>query len=68
MKLSMEWISVENKLPNTLRNVIVAYIEEQQMWTNVGFYIKDSDTWYNLVYDRYFKVVYWTDMPAPPNL
>ena len=59
------WISVNDGLPDSYRDVIVC-LETREVYC--GWYATDSRIWHNMNGSEIESVTYWREMPDPPKM
>lgn len=63
-----EWVSVEERLPPNMDDVLVVVRDNGECWTATGYYSSMSKVWYAVLngQDTQMDVLYWMPLPAPP--
>lgn len=64
-----EWVSVEERLPPNMDDVIVVVQNNGECWTVTGYYSGMSKRWYAMLngQDTQMDVLWWMPFPAPPT-
>lgn len=64
-----EWVSVEERLPSNMDDVIVVVRDKGECWTMTGYYSSMSKKWYAVFngQDTQMDVLFWMPLPAPPD-
>ena len=64
-----EWISVEDRLPPNMDDVLVVVRDNGECWTATGYYSSMSKVWYAVLngQDTQMDVLWWMPLPAPPK-
>jgi len=59
-----EWVSVNKKLPKSMRNVIACFADKDgNRFVDYSFYWKEAKTW---AHEHGLTVTHWADFPDPP--
>lgn len=70
------WISVEDKLPRSVINKVLVWLEHEELVGYIGFghyeKYKGQEIWFNLENNeafsvRGYKVTHWMPLPEPPR-
>lgn len=70
------WISVEDKLPRSMTNIVLVWLEHEELVGCIGFghyeKYKGQEIWFNLENNeafsvRGYKVTHWMPLPEPPK-
>ena len=64
-----EWISVEDRLPPNMDDVLVVVQNNGECWTATGYYSSMSKVWYAVLngQDTQMDVLWWMPFPASPD-
>lgn len=64
-----EWISVEDRLPPNMDDVLVVVRDNGECWTATGYYSSMSKVWYAVLngQDTQMDVLWWMPFPASPD-
>lgn len=64
-----EWISVEDRLPPNMDDVLVVVRDNGECWTATGYYSGMSKVWYAVLngQDTQMDVLWWMPFPASPD-
>lgn len=64
-----EWISVEERLPPNMDDVLVVVRDNGECWPATGYYSRTSNVWYAVLngQDTQMEVLWWMPFPASPN-
>ena len=64
-----EWISVEDRLPPNMDDVLVVVRDKGECWTATGYYSSMSKVWYAVLngQDTQMDVLWWMPFPASPD-
>ena len=64
-----EWISVEDRLPPNMDDVLVVVRDNGECWTATGYYSSMSKVWYAVLngQDTQMDVLRWMPFPASPD-
>ena len=65
-----EWVSVKDRLPKDMRNVIVTTFWHEKCVVHVGWYSKLNKIWYIITPQGdvgWVNVTHWMPMPVPPK-
>ena len=64
-----EWVSVEDRLPPNMDDVLVVVRDNGECWTATGYYSSMSKVWYAVLngQDTQMDVLWWMPFPAPPD-
>lgn len=64
-----EWISVEDRLPPNMDDVLVVVRDNGECWTATGYYSSMSKVWYAVLngQDTQMDVLWWMPLPEPPD-
>ena len=64
-----EWVSVEEKLPPNMDDVLVVVQNNGECWTVTGYYSNTSNVWYVMLDGQDIKmdVLWWMPFPKPPT-
>lgn len=64
-----EWISVEERLPPNMDDVLVVVRDNGECWTATGYYSGVSKVWYAVLngQDTQMDVLWWMPFPASPD-
>ena len=64
-----EWISVEERLPPNMDDVLVVVRDNGECWTATGYYSSMSKVWYAVLngQDTQMDVLWWMPFPASPD-
>ena len=64
-----EWISVEDRLPPNMDDVLVVVRDNGECWTTTGYYSSMSKVWYAVLngQDTQMDVLWWMPFPASPD-
>ncbi|HDZ04856.1 hypothetical protein LCGC14_0370970 [marine sediment metagenome] len=62
----MEWISVEEKLPERTCNCLVAYTNNSQS-VGVAYFHKIHNFMHIRTENHYYTVTHWMPLPDPPK-
>ena len=64
-----EWISVEDRLPPNMDDVLVVVRDNGECWTATGYYSSMSKVWYAVLngQDMQMDVLWWMPFPASPD-
>lgn len=64
-----EWVSVEERLPPNMDDVLVVVRDNGECWTATGYYSSMSKVWYAVLngQDTQMDVLWWMPFPAPPD-
>lgn len=64
-----EWISVEDRLPPNMDDVLVVVRDNGECWTATGYYSSISKVWYAVLngQDTQMDVLWWMPFPASPD-
>ncbi len=65
----MNWISVKDKLPNSISNVLVyaTHTDDEECRVEVGFYDKRIGSWAGCPTYILNNVTHWMPLPEPPK-
>lgn len=63
------WVSVEERLPSNMDDVIVVVRDKGECWTVTGYYSSMSKKWYAALngQDTQMDVLFWMPLPVPPT-
>lgn len=63
----MDWVSVKDRLPNVMENVLVYWKNTSQgkEYYEITYY--DGDHWFTLDRKPWIEVVAWMPLPEPPK-
>lgn len=66
---SNEWVSVEERLPPNMDDVLVVVRDNGECWTATGYYSSMSKVWYAVLngQDTQMDVLWWMPFPASPK-
>ena len=59
------WISVNDRLPDTDRDIIM-YLEKKGVCC--GWYSRTSQAWYDMELTEIKSVTHWRELPDPPRM
>ena len=64
-----EWVSVEERLPPNMDDVLVVVRDNGECWTATGYYSSMSKVWYAVLngQDTQMDVLWWMPFPASPD-
>lgn len=62
----MEWISVKDRLPEDIINVLI-YNPELEGGVDVAFYDINENEWCGLSSYRLIGITHWMPLPEPPK-
>lgn len=64
-----EWISVEDRLPPNMDDVLVVVRDNGECWTATGYYSSMSKVWYAVLngQDTQMDVLWWMPLPESPD-